>query len=71
MHSLESIYKEAESKVQEEQDLEYDGPQASSCEEANIPFFLRKASPGASYQYSLTFLFNHYLYVKLDCTLGL
>jgi hypothetical protein len=35
----------------------------------NIAF--SKASPNASHQYFLTFLLNHYFYVKIDCALSL
>jgi hypothetical protein len=48
MHLLERIYAGPESEVQEEQDLEYDSPQVLSCGEANIFFFLGKASPDVS-----------------------
>jgi hypothetical protein len=45
MHSLERVYAEPESEVQGEQDLEYGGPQASCCEEANIPFSWARQAP--------------------------
>jgi hypothetical protein len=37
---------------------------------ANISFW-SKTSSGASHQYSLFFLFDHYLYVKIACALSL
>jgi hypothetical protein len=36
-----------------------------------LTLFVSKASPGTSHQYSLGFLFNHYLYDKLDRALSL
>jgi hypothetical protein len=64
MHSLEHVYVESELEVQEEQDREFEGPQALSCEEANIFFFLSKANPGASHHFSwLLFVLNHYNFV--------
>jgi hypothetical protein len=55
MHLLDRVLMKPVSEIQEEQSSS-DGPQASSCEEANISFFLSKASPGASHQLSLAFL---------------
>jgi hypothetical protein len=44
---------------------EYDGPQASSCEETNIFFLKQEASAGTSHLYSLTFILNQYLCYSL------
>jgi hypothetical protein len=49
---LDNVHAEPESEIQEEQSSgRYGGPQASTCEDANISFFLSKASPGAFNNY--------------------
>jgi hypothetical protein len=65
---LDNVHAEPESEIQEEQSSgEYGGPRASSCEEANISFFLSKAIPGASHHLPwLLFVLNYYLYAMLD-----
>jgi hypothetical protein len=70
MPSLDNVRKEPESEVQVEQlQEEYDGPQVASCVGTNI--VCEQGKPDASHQYYLSFLLNHYLYVKFYCPLSL
>jgi hypothetical protein len=70
MHWLDHVFAEPKSGIQYEQISEvFGGPQVTSCMDTNIAF--EQGKPPCIPLIILDFSFNHYLYVKFNCALGL
>jgi hypothetical protein len=72
MHTIEHNHAEPGLEIQKEQVWEeYGCPQAQSCEETNIPFFLARKVPVHPTKYPLTFGFQSIFILQIDCVLSL